>query len=280
MAKFSIKRFLLLNLLLVFITVLVTAIYYSETTARQYITDLRSSANDVRRVVRTLESNLNSPLIDNPGATTSTRTSDAQKLKSTIAECRTRVNELSAKSNTLPSLNYATHLGSFAVADTLKERSHHVVNQTNDTLERYEKTVSFLEVYATSLGRTAKAMDEFNAINDFNEYAGRSNYFRQMATNIQTEADTIAAATAPSELLAIKETGIQTLRQLSSELNDLAYGMDVAIDGLIYSSVQQIEQTDAQLHVLTEKTYGETVSQLRVIKDVYDLNEKLDLILP
>lgn len=273
------KNFLLLNVSLALITVLATALIFSEITAKKYITELQSSAGNVRATVKTLESDVELPLLDDPNATSSSRAADAKKIKNAIAACRAKINDLSAESSTLPSLTYAEYIGTFAVADTLKERSLHVINQTNDTLERYDETITFLEVYATSLEKSTKIMDEFNTINDFNDYAGRSNYFRQMSSDLQAEVDTLTAVKTPAELVAIKDSAIQTLQRLSTQINNLAHGMDVAIDDIIYGSVREIEASNAQLTALVEKDYSETISQLRVVQDIYDLNEKFDLIL-
>ena len=262
------------------VAILAAAVVYSEITAKKYITDLQASANTLRSAVQVLEGSVDSPLLNDPSASTSTRTADAQKLKGAIASYKAELKDFSVKSEALPSLPYAVHIGTFATAKTYQERSRHVINQTNDTLSRYDETISFLEVYATSLEKSTKITEEFNAIHNFNDYSGQSAYFRQMAANIQKEADALSTQKAPTELLTMKDSTIQNLRQLTTQLNGLAYGMDVAVDDIIYGSVRDIESTNTQLNTLADTTYGQTTNKLRAVQEIYDINEKLDLILP
>jgi uncharacterized protein YaaR (DUF327 family) len=273
------KQFFLVSIGIILACIVISAIIYSELTAKKYIQELRSAAGVARTSVKSLEDSLDSPLLNDPSSIVESPAANAQKLKTAIATYKAKIDTLADKSNTLPQLKYADHVGTFAVAKTLQGRSHHIVNQTNDTLERYKETVTFLEIYAQSLEKSTKTMEKFNAIVDFNEYAGRSDYFRQLAAAIRNEADTLTNTPTPAELLPIKESSVKTLLQLAAQLNDLANGMDVAIDDTIYGSAHSIESTNEQLNTLVDKTYSETTGQLRVISDIYDINEKFDLIL-
>lgn len=282
--RMTMKKVLLLITAIMMFIIVLGAIFYEivlpEMIGKQYISNLYASAQKVRNDFETLAGRTDTPLLNNPTGPIENRNVGTKMLKQSIADSRRDLEQLRQASAALQPLPYSGYTSTYGQAVALKERSERAIVQATDTLNDFDKTLKFLETYTITLDNTKAAIDTFNKTTDLNTLIGQSAAMRETAATIQKDTDDLKNNTTPNDFTAVKTAAIQTLSQASAGFNQLADALDTGSEIQIDQAAKTIEAAGLQLATKDRSSYVDVVFQSRSVHAIFELNEKLDLILP
>lgn len=278
------KKISVVTLIIGIIALLSTAITYGivlpEMAAKQYISDLRTSATDLRKTFEHLAGSTDTPLLNNLGATPIERQAGTDHLKKAIDDSRAKLTRFASTSKTLQMPDYPYYAPSYAEATTYQQRAQNIVVQTTESLNQFEAAVAFLEIYTNALSQSSATIDSFNQTDDLNTLIGQSNRIAQSGALIQTNTKRLEKTSAPTDLVPLKTSTLPIFNQASTGFTELAHGLIIMTDEPIYRAASKIEAAGMQIDDIDHGKYATTIEQSRTLQNVHDLNEKLDPILP
>lgn len=251
-----------------------------EIIARRYISNLESSAQQLRTSFEELAGSTDTPILNDPAAPADERKAGVKHLQRVIGESRENLADLVDASATLQPLPYSGYFGTYPKALVLRERASHIRIQTDSALRDLDGLRAYLETYATATGESTKIIDTFNQTTDLNTLLGRSQEVRESARQLRAHKTTLASAQAPSDLTKLKDSTINSLEKVAVGFDHLAQAVSVADDAAINAAAKEIEAAGAQLETIRQESYIAAIQQSRTIRSIHELNEKLDLILP
>lgn len=218
-------------------------------------------------------------LLSDPSTSIEAKINDAVAIGELIKESRASIAKLDKSSRNIVSLPYSIETSGYKKALVLQDRVRLFVQQSTVALNDYEKIITSVLVYNLSVSNTKSYIDDLNKVTDFNLYAGRSGEVRAIAQAINGQADKFNQQELAQELVPARATSIETFRRAANGFESLAYGLDIAVDDLIYAAVREIEASGRQLESTENVDYVKAVKVSRPIKSVQELDEKLDFIL-
>ena len=268
------------GLLAIIMAIITYEIILPEAIGKRYITELYSSAKQLRTDFENLSGGTDTPLLKNPSAPIDERKSGTIMLKKTIADSKKHLVDLQKKAQALQTLPYSGYTSTYMQALALKVRSERAALQAEDTLNEFSAIITFLDSYTSTIDTTKIAIDRFNQTTDLTQLAGQGEAQRQTAEQIRQDVAKIQQLTSPEEFEPVKSATMQTLLQAADGFDELANGLDLGAEVLIDQAAQKIESAGLQLETNDTSSYIGVTNQSRSIRSVYELNEKLDLILP
>ena len=268
------------GLLAIIMAIITYEIILPEAIGKRYITELYSSAERLRTDFENLSGGTDTPLLKNPSAPIDERKSGTVMLKKTIADSQKHLVDLQKKAQALQTLPYSGYTSTYMQALALKVRSERAALQAEDTLNEFSAIITFLDSYTSTIDTTKIAIDRFNQTTDLTQLAGQGEAQRQTAEQIRQDVAKIQQLTSPEEFEPVKSATMQTLLQAADGFDELANGLDLGAEVLIDQAAQKIESAGLQLETNDTSSYIGVTNQSRSIRSVYELNEKLDLILP
>ncbi|HET8884225.1 MAG TPA: hypothetical protein VFM68_02020 [Candidatus Saccharimonadales bacterium] len=278
------KKILLIILAVCLFVALSAGVYYevvyTDKVANRYVTDLRDSAENLREVFGELENSTDTPLLYDAGASAEARQASGKKLNQSIADSRQALTQFQSVSTELSPIAYAGYTPTYSQAVILQERSQDIVTQTTDTLNRFETAITFLQTYGITLNSSMEKIEQFNQVSNLDTLADETDALRATATRIKTTTDILKQTDITPDLTTTQSLTVHMLTEAADGFDDLARGLDAADDKAVDEAARKIEKAGKQLDATWQKTYTDTTPNLRVLQNVHELNEKLDLVLP
>lgn len=269
-------------LILIIISVIAVAgigfyeVFFPEMNAGQYQDRVKQAAIQLEKKLRVIENTTTLSLIDDPSAALSIKQNDARITKAAMQDIQADITKLQDASGELKQSPYTGFTIQYRKAQALQERSKATIKQIQDALKEYTELVAFLEFYAGAQDRLKKELDDFNSKTDLNVYAGQGGDIRAIATRIRQDAAVLEKQPIPRDLINFRSTLLATHLRAADAFDDLANGLTVVVDAIIYSAATEIESVTAQQDTIIQKTYEETLRQSRTVKDVQEIVEKLE----
>lgn len=248
--------------------------------ATRYLSRVHKMAASMSVVYEKMFESTESPFLSDFDVSVVVRTDNVQTINRLIKESRDDLGTLDKASDDMLVLPYSFNTRQHKAALVLRERVKAFVQQSTTALDEYEKLIVSLQVYNESIRSMKVYIDDFNNISDINIYAGRSAEVRLIASELSRRVDEFEKQTTSEELAVNKAVAIQAFRQAVNGFNNLADGLDAAVDSAIYSAVSEIEDAAKQLELNDQAGYAKTVQSSRIVKNVRELVEKLDFVLP
>jgi hypothetical protein len=246
----------------------------------------RGYENRVHAAVRPLKSNFKAldksaelPLIIDADAPGKVKTDDAARIFQLIKDGQKQLDALKAAAGSLSILPYSDVLGQYADAVVLKDHVRRFIGQSEDALVDYKALTAYLMTFNEAVDGVSSELRSFNSVVDINEYGGQAEKERQIAAQIRTDAAKLASSARPADMEGLNAAAVVAFEQAASGFDDLAYGLSVPADDPIYAAAREIEGATADLERVDHEMYDESLAQSRIVKNVYDLSDKLDLVL-
>lgn len=272
------KRVLLTIGLVIFSSAILYVTMLPKIESEKYIANVQSSADSLQKSFHALQKSAELPLLNNPYASSELKNENAKYIGELIQEVDRQLDYLNNSSNALYILPFANILGQYNQAKLLHERSRWFVMQTKDALKNYSLLINYLKAFNESKDTVGSELEKFNQVTDLNTYSGRSDTLRQIADSFRKEIDVLENMTKPKSLESMHAAMIEIINELSIGFELLANAISIPADDPIYASANKIELETAKLDDLLSSTYAKEIEQSRAVKEIQDLNEKLELI--
>lgn len=263
----------------VVIVAVIGGLVLSYVEAGHYNEKIRHATSELNTQFKLLEKSTERSLLDDPDTPITTVQKDTTTIKSIIEKSHQAIDELDTTSTTL---ELPIHIGvndETRRAPVLQQESQALVTQTKNALDKYEKILVFLEDYTTHWHAVQAHLNTFNAQTDLNIYAGRGNDLRAVADDIRRQARELQAANTPHEFRELVGKSIAAMNKSAEGFDNLARGIDLAVDSVIYSSATTIEEASRELETINQTSYGPAIQGSRIVKEIGELTEKLDPLL-
>lgn len=219
------------------------------------------------------------PLIANPSAPEAVKRSNARYISRLVSRGQQRIGLLKAANKSFEPPPYSGVLWQYRDAEVLHGHTERLIAQSEAALKEYLALVSYLEAFNEAADSVVSELDEFNAVVDINTYGGQSEELQQIAKEMRADAALLSELSYPNGAEALNAAAVVAFNEAADGFEDLAAGLTISADDPIYTAAHRIEDATLAIDTISSTMYGSSLGQSRVIKDVQDLNEKLELAL-
>lgn len=259
------------------VALLVYAVANTLIAASSYDQRMQRAVSKVKSAFTALEKTTNYHFIDDPSASAEVMQKEKTQMQSAIRQSRAALNELSANSATLEALFYGGFIDAYGRATVLRRDAYDVLGQSSEAIKRYEQLVGSLDAFLNARNVFKQHVDMLNSIELFDAYAGRGAEMRASSEAIRKAATSLSVqANVLPEMRSSWSDIVASMNKAADDFDSLAYGLDTAIDAYIYDAVSKIEADGATFDNETQDLYASFDQKSRTIKDIVDLNEKLE----
>jgi len=204
---------------------------------------------------------------------------DIEYIMKLIQTGQQEIMKLEAAGNTFAPPPYSELSGQYEKVTALKEHTKRLVDQSREVLADYQKLATYLDTFGAAITDVSTELSDFNSTIDINVYANRSAYVGQVARKLRENASLLSALSPPNDMKEVNAGAIRVINEAANGFDDLAYGLLIPADDPIYAAARRIEAATVELDAIKGTMYDHSLEQSRVIKNVLDLDEKLDLVL-
>ncbi len=272
-AVFTISLLLLLVVATGVYAVLMPAVF-----SRQYRDRVRVASRSLESSFRALDESTELPVIVDPGAPEATKKDNVEHISKLVSVNRQKLTSLKTANNSLAPLPYSNVLGQYRDTQIIHDHTRSFIGQSEDALDDYLVLVEYLKTFGIAVERVTSELNSFNMVNDINVYSGQSNEMQLIASRIRAAATLLDNPAVHSEMRDMNIAAIAAFNDAANGFDDLAYGLAVPADDLIYDAARRIEDSTSKIEKITGTTYDDSLDQSRTIRNIQDLREKLELV--
>jgi hypothetical protein len=251
-----------------------------EYIAGRYIDRIHQKADTLRNGYNKLEESTGRAFVDDPTARTFSQTEEVESLHSLLRENRINLDQFSSVAKNYRPLPYTGFTPQARAAHAMQVRSIAFTEQSYDAFLKYDELIDFIKRYDTTARTVERHIAAFNATPDLNVYEGQANRVFAIAEEIRFDIKTLESSKTPHEAVEFKAVSVREFTRIADGFAELALGLQIPADAVIYSGAQKIEAADRVINSQNRAIYARDVLTSRTIKSVQELREKLDLILP
>ncbi len=173
---------------------------------------------------------------------------------------------------------YSDIFGQYTEVRRLQQQAKSFVGQSREAIDRYQALVVYLAVFRETVDTGMAELDAFNAVVDLNTYSGQADAVRETAGKLRAEAARLSGAKYPDSMAVINQAAVEALEEAADGFSDLADGLSVPADDPIYTAARRIENATVELEEVRSMMHSDSFYQSRAIKNIYDLDDKFDLL--
>jgi hypothetical protein len=260
----------------IIVGLLIYEIFIPELVALQHQDRVARTIRSTESTFRSLGDSTYLSILDNPSEPFSKKQADIAKIKSLLVKAKSDIETLRNETRQLDTLPYSGYTDNYNRARIQKDTAEATTKQVESALREYSDLIVFLESYNAIENKFSETLNGFNAIGDVNTLAGKGDEIRTIAKAIHDDAVQLEKVSAPHDFMRLRSTTVDVMKSTAAAYDELARGLDSAVDSTIYDAVTQIEASSLKLDSDILKLYSDIVQQSRTIKDIRDLLEKLD----
>ena len=263
-------------LLLMAVAGLGACLVLAERTAAQYEIRVQKAAHGLAADFTVLGDTTYKGVIDDPDQSPQQTQRDLEVMRQAIAKTRQHIAVLDQAGRSLAAAPLTSLSIQYRNARVLQVKTQTTVQQVNETLTGYDSLTGFIEAYMQARATLQMELGRLNGTSDFNDFAGQGDAFRASAARLRVAREKFMRAATPPALADLQANMSSMLERAATEFDALGHGYDVAVDDLIYGPIHRIEAITVEFDAQNRTKYVPMLQDLRTIKEVRDLSEKLD----
>lgn len=214
------------------------------------------------------------PIFNDINETPTTCEDNVASVTSTVNQFDSYLSDLERLAGTSRS-DYLYGLGTDAARTRARKiRAEAIVKQSRQVLAEYTAMTAFLQNLADIRKDYIEITTPLTVAGDLYNYAYRTAELRADAAVIDTLASKVLAIKAPTELIATQNSIAAQYKETAAGYYDLAYGLLLANDTLVYAAARRIEAAMAQLDGNVQAQYSTAMNNSVVIKELGELPDK------
>lgn len=240
---------------------------------------VQNTASPLSSSFQSLSKSTEFPLITSQEISDEIKKDNAEQISQLIASTRQQIGELKKVFNNYEIFPYSDMFGQYKKARFLEFRTQSFIGQTEDALDGYEVFYKYSVTYDRAFGEVTKELNSFNEVSDINIYSGQDERIRQVAGIIRSNAVLLSNTSCPDDMKGVNNAAIIAFNEAATGFEELADGLMIPADNPIYVAARKIEDATIELDTISGVVYDESMNRSRTLRNIQDLNDKLEPLL-
>jgi hypothetical protein len=220
--------------------------------AKAYATNLGTASKPLEKCFEQLAKTTESQLFYAPDISLDTKQQDVTSILSKIKECRTHLSSFETASHHLLGLHLAGYTKSYRQAKIYQRQAFDVIGQSDDVMDQYELTATFLSQYYAHIAAYTSYIDSLQ--NDSTYFSStRIQSLSQQAADLRERANSVRSLQSPQEFT--------TTRQATADMLSMAAdGLDGVAKGYLYANDYAVSNGYAQIDKASNTYYSSVIN--------------------
>jgi hypothetical protein len=214
-----------------------------------------AGAQTLREDFTELEQTLALSIFSTPDSNPADNLADVEIIEEKIKKVTAKLESFQDEASKYTKAQYTSPSFIYNKADTTAQDVNFMASQSMEVIEEYAKLAAFMKSASQTMATLERHMDYVNAVRDFDVFSGSQGTLRERANAVRMARSKLAKEPVTGGYASVKDTLLERSMQLADALDDLADGLQAAVDDRIYGAVKSVEEI-AKLH------YGRDRSQL------------------
>lgn len=260
---------LLLLLIIIYVAIIPTVV------ANHYLGKLDAQTAAVKSRLNAVAAESGLTIFADPDITLAKRQASLAKSMSNVHAARKSLDDLN-RANMLSHLPGNGFVGDYHTAVVRQERAANIVRQSREVLDQYAEVLDFLNAYTGLQIDLDSRLEAVNKIKDFNSLAGQGRSMANMASHVRAGQKSLQSLAPPPDFEPLQGAAAETFGQTAAGFDQLARGLNRAVDSQIYSAVKELEAATDKNQTSDKDLLVSLAANSSVLRQLAELPEKVE----